>query len=88
MEQGGIMEQRQQRLNSGIIFKNDRKQQPSHADYNGEVNVDGTHYYINLWVKVGKSGKTFFSVSVKPKNNQGNHGYQSSQLLEDDELPF
>jgi len=75
----------EQRLNSGIIFKNDRKQQASHADYNGEINVNGESYYINLWVKTGKSGKNFFSVSVKPKNNQCD---RQAPLPEENGLPF
>lgn len=55
--------------NRGALFKNDRKQAESHADYNGTLNVDGVEYYLNAWVRDGKKGK-FFSLSIKPKGEQ------------------
>lgn len=55
--------------NSGVIFKNDRKNKDSHPDYNGSVNVEGTDYWISLWVKEGQKGK-FFSASLTPKEEQ------------------
>ena len=54
------------RDNSGSLFKNDRKESDTHADYNGTVMIDGTTYWINAWVKDGGKGK-FFSLSFKPK---------------------
>jgi hypothetical protein len=56
----------QQYDNSGILFKNDDKAQPSHADYQGNITVAGTEYWLNAWIKEGKKGK-FMSLSVKPK---------------------
>jgi hypothetical protein len=52
--------------NSGALFKNHDKADPKHADYNGSINVDGTDYWINGWIKEGARGK-FLSLSVKPK---------------------
>ena len=57
--------------NRGSLFKNDKKEQDSHADYNGSINIEGTEFWINAWVKESKKdGKKFFSLSVKPKANQ------------------
>lgn len=69
--------------NRGALFKNTRKEQPNHADYNGTINIDGAEYYLNAWVKEGKNGK-FFSLSIKPKS-----GDSSGRRVElNDDVPF
>ena len=57
--------------NRGSLFKNERKEQDSHSDYNGSINIEGAEYWLNAWIKESKKdGKKFFSLSVKPKANQ------------------
>jgi hypothetical protein len=56
----------QQRDNSGMLFKNDRKEKETHADYKGSITIDGVEYWLNAWVKTGKKGK-FLNLSVRPK---------------------
>ena len=54
--------------NRGALFKNERKENEKHSDYNGNINVEGQEYWINAWIKEAKgSGKKFMSLSVKPK---------------------
>ena len=77
----------EKRDNSGTLFRNDRKQQDSHSDYNGTIIVDGKEYFLNAWVKEGAKGK-FFSLSVKPKGQRSeeikrNIG-RASDILDDD----
>lgn len=55
--------------NRGVLFKNDRKTKDTQPGYTGSLNVDGVEYFLDAWVKDGKSGK-FFSVSVKRKDKQ------------------
>lgn len=85
----------EQRDNSGSLFKNDEKQQPNHADYQGQIMVDGKMYWINAWVKEGKNGK-FFSLSVREKTSKTNAQKEAVQKVKettekppfDDDIPF
>lgn len=57
----------EQKDNSGALFKNERKELDTHADYNGSVRIEGHDYWINAWLKEGAKGK-FFSLSFKRKD--------------------
>lgn len=82
--------------NRGTLFKNDRKEQDSHADYNGSINVGGQEFWLNAWIKEGNKGK-FMSLSVKPKEgapaqagraqNAANQA-KKNQFDDDSSIPF
>jgi hypothetical protein len=56
--------------NRGVLFKNDRKEAgDKKPEYTGSLNVDGVEFFLDAWLKDGKSGK-FMSVSVKRKDKQ------------------
>lgn len=56
--------------NRGVLFKNDRKEEGDRKpEYTGSLNVDGVEFFLDAWLKDGKSGK-FMSVSVKRKDKQ------------------
>lgn len=62
----------EKRPNSGTLGKNQRKTEDKHPEYAGEINVDGTDYWLSAWVKTnGQSGEKFFSLSVKKKGSRG-----------------
>ena len=55
----------------GVLFKNDRKAEgDKKPEYTGSLNVDGVDFFLDAWLKVGKSGAKFMSVSVKRKDKQ------------------
>lgn len=57
--------------NRGMLMRNENKTADNHPDYSGSINVDGTEYWLSAWVKESKkTGKKFFSMSVKPKEQQ------------------
>lgn len=57
--------------NRGVLFINDKKTEgDKKPDRTGSLNVDGVEYFLDAWLKVGKSGAKFMSVSVKRKDKQ------------------
>jgi hypothetical protein len=61
------MTQEYDNTDRGVLFKNDRKEQDSHPDYKGSVNVGGQEFWLSAWIKTSAKGK-FMSLSVKPKD--------------------
>lgn len=80
------------RDNSGTLFRNDKKEQETHADYNGTVKVKGEEFYINAWIKESSSGKKFFSLSFRPKKESEDAPKAKAKAPAreelDDDVPF
>ncbi len=54
--------------NKGTIGKNKRKEQESHPDLSGQINIEGVEYWLSGWHKKNaQTGEGFYSLSVKPK---------------------
>jgi uncharacterized protein (DUF736 family) len=53
--------------NRGALFKNDKKEEENHPDYRGSINVKGTEFWLDAWIKESKAGRKYMSLSVKPK---------------------
>jgi hypothetical protein len=75
--------------NRGALFKNTDKSDAKHADYRGEINVNGDEFWLNAWLKTSKKGTKFLSLSLKPKQTAA--AAKSQSVFGDemnDEIPF
>jgi hypothetical protein len=57
------------RTNTFVLFINDKGENDRAPDRSGSLNVDGVEYFIDGWIKQGKSGP-FLSGKIKRKEKQ------------------
>jgi uncharacterized protein (DUF736 family) len=77
--------------NRGSISKNTKKEQPNHPDYRGSLNVEGHDYWISGWIKEGKGGEKFLSLSIRSKDEKKPAQKPADKAADselDDEIPF
>jgi uncharacterized protein (DUF736 family) len=88
----------EQKINTGTIFKNDKKTADNQPDYRGKINVEGKELEISLWVKTAQSGVKYMSAAIKEpwvapapapvlQNTSDKIKSAADELFEDD-LPF
>lgn len=53
----------------GSLFTNN-KQKETHADYTGNVNIDGKMYRIAGWKRTSKNGVQYLSLSASPAREE------------------
>jgi hypothetical protein len=73
--------------NSGVLFKNDKKDNERAPEYKGNIMVDGQEYWLSAWIKEGKTGK-FMGLAVSPRDAQPPATRPAPSNLKDDDIPF
>ena len=69
--------------NTGFFARNEKKETEKHPDFTGFVNVEGTEYWLDGWIREGKEGgkmegKKYFSLVLKPKDARKYSGNTSA----------
>ena len=64
----------EQRPNSGVLFKNERKSKEMQPDFTGSLNYGGQIIKLVGWRKQGKSGVAFISLSVAKARQERDEG--------------
>ena len=80
----------EKRDNTGVLFKNDRKDSEKQPDYKGSLIVGGQDYWLSAWIKEGKGGK-FMGLALSPKEPQEKPSERSKSTGFDDmadDVPF
>jgi len=78
----------------GVLFKNDRKQSPSHPDYSGSwTDADGVEYWLNAWINESAGGKKYIKLKLgsakdEKKAPSNPAAKPAVEIDESDDLPF
>lgn len=89
---------------NGVLFKNDKGDNPRRPDYRGELQTpEGQHLQVAAWVKRSKKGKPYMSLSIQAMDEEEQEGGevpadgdfdapdqdgQASMAGADDDIPF
>ena len=75
--------------NRGSIWKNDRKEKPTHPDFKGTLNVDGVEYWVSAWKRKPDANPKApaLTFSVQPKEQQAPEPDPEPESFDDD-IPF
>tara|TARA_R100000152_G_C6773353_1_gene200625 strand:- start:1997 stop:2215 length:219 start_codon:yes stop_codon:yes gene_type:complete len=65
--------------NSGALFKNKEKKTDKHPDYNGNIIINDTKYFLSAWVNESKNGLKYLKLSASE---------EQKQTKTDSDLPF
>ncbi len=64
------MSEYQHREGSGSLFRNGYKEKDSQPDFRGDFMLNGEMFEIAAWQKKTGQGKSYLSLSVKPKQER------------------
>jgi hypothetical protein len=63
------MNTRPEDVSSGALFKNDRKEKPSHPDYRGDATIHGRKFGLAHGSKMARTGK-YMSLAIRHADDE------------------
>lgn len=81
----------EQKDDTGSLFKNDRKEKDTHADYRGSALIGGVEMWMDAWLNESSSGTKYMSLKFKPKDQQNGQSRSQPAAFDtdfDDDVPF
>ncbi len=69
----------EQKDNSGVLFKNDKRETDKHPHMKGSIMVAGVEYWISAWTNTSEKGVRYQALSVQPKQQVHNQGVQEAR---------
>lgn len=77
----------------GVLFMNDKGDNPNRPDMTGSCEIDGVEYKISAWNKTSAKGTNFMSLSLQLKDSKPNGAAKpqpqaQQQVALDDDVPF
>ena len=78
------------KVGQGSIFRNERKEQETHADFTGSCNVGGEEYWISMWQNPPANGKKgYYNIRFNKKDAMPATPVESAANNNfDDDIPF
>jgi len=73
--------------NRGVLFRNEKKTEDKHPDWRGNININGTEFWISGWKKFTQKGE-IVSLSVQPKEKTEPKPAPKQQDNFEDEVPW
>jgi hypothetical protein len=78
--------------NSGVLFRNDKKETENQPDYTGSwEDENGREMWLSAWLRESKNGTKFFSIKGTYKDKVQKKGIQQARQAVNndfDDLPF
>jgi len=89
------MSKYEQKENTGVLFKNDRKETENHPDRTGNMLVKCPHcgnssdMWLSGWIKKTKNGDPYLSIAFKAKTaTAAKPQRRAPEPMDDDSIPF
>ena len=68
----------------GAAFKNEKKELDWHADYRGDILVDGHDYYLDITKKVSAKGQPYLQVKLQSATQAATGAAGAAKRVMDD----